>query len=676
MSAEDYYAKVEKNNVEKTINSTTQYMEMMQTYLKEMAKDGVGYEYSIKGTIDPSVAESAGYSELSSLELKMDINSKSNLAKISYETFLNDTALISADILADIENSKAYMQVKELSDKYLSLPFDTAYEDSELSDFSDYYASIDYAQFQEALENFDLDKDTQKRILERYSNVIIDSIKDVSLDKGVKVSVEDTSSKQTKIECKIDTDDMKKMLANIIASAKTDKDIMKLLVDNGVCTENDYTSALAIAEAYISSYDVSDIEMEPITMIVWVDNKGIITGREFDFSTSEENVSLGSQTSTKGDKTAYKLWATEADSTSISLTGSHTTKDKLVTGSCKLDINDAMVGPINIKYTNLGVKDFMASGYTGNIAITNPYIVGGSINIDLDYKDKTSFMNLTYNNQDKDLFTLNMSYAKKPFEEVQLPSDDQVYDIDDETDMSNYMAESKVEEYFQYLSDNFSWLDSYISQYKDTIMNSIYGNNDPYDDYDEYDDGYDDYDDEYDDDIESEDTSSVEADYDEIMAAGVPSNGLTTLGVKGADLSASLQSTYFADGFYDTDEYMSNTVSTYDNTEYTYYTTYNSFYYDDTYSNSLQMVSDTVNNDLYSVTFWDNDYDRFESMIMDTLAYVNPSISDSDLEAVRAKLTELYDSGTAGDIELDTIYLSIDKYDTSYYCDISYNNMP
>jgi ABC-type uncharacterized transport system substrate-binding protein len=63
-------------------------------------------------------------------------------------------------------------------------------------------------------------------------------------------------------------------------------------------------------------------------------------------------------------------------------------------------------------------------------------------------------------------------------------------------------------------------------------------------------------------------------------------------------------------------------------------------------------------------------------MIMDTLAYINPSISDSDLEAVKAKLTELQDSGTAGDIELDTIYLSIDKYDTSFYCDISYNNMP
>ncbi|MBR0302724.1 MAG: hypothetical protein IJQ80_02630 [Clostridia bacterium] len=216
---------------------------------------------------------------LKKIALNYSSSADQGIAGTKLSLALGDESVATIDLKTDIENDEFYLRIPELCDKYaatdlgtvvtvISSVFDlyntydygTDVEDDEYAiddfDIDDYYYESDdssqYGYYLDVINNIlnndqfkaakefltlipDLrdavpDKDTTKRILEKYIRIILDDIEDVKKHTE-KVSAGSSSKKYTAYTVKLNGNDLIRILKDVLAEAKSDEDILKIVDD-------------------------------------------------------------------------------------------------------------------------------------------------------------------------------------------------------------------------------------------------------------------------------------------------------------------------------------------------------------------------------------------------------------------------------------------------------------
>ena len=294
-SPEEYYQRVEKNNVRRGLDAAEAGEGVFALY-QEAAQTREGkQELFAEEKLQLSFDESALSEEVADLiedELGMDLAWLNNLGMYvsvgaqdellggTVTAFLNDKDIIDADFTFDTASGEAFFAVPRLSDQTVRI-------DPEEMAYASGLDAEDQAAAQELIDTL-TDEKLITTLIDRYSEIVIGDL--TKVEKGTeKLSAGGLSGKYTALEVKIDGKVMLKIGRDVLKKAQNDAEIKTVF-----CA---YAKSQGLSEAEIEQYYDSFLdkleekraeleEMDPkeitrnILMTVYVDGQGRIIGRD------------------------------------------------------------------------------------------------------------------------------------------------------------------------------------------------------------------------------------------------------------------------------------------------------------------------------------------------------------------------------------------------------------
>lgn len=336
-SPEKYYQWVEKGTVE---DAAAMASNIYANYLLESlnVRDmGASVSVNLKVGEDgldaiDTLAGLAGlgkmdFSWLEDVTLSGEWGSKDDVMQGILGLTVGKTQLLSVDAIVDVEGEAAYLAIPELSSMYIGVEAD---EIGDLEDVLEYAA--DNAENMEALVKALPEQKQLEKLIRKYIETALGSLEDVKVKKGKDVKAEGISQKCTMLEVSLDGDALEDMLKAVLEKMEDDKDLEKLVVEawdalseiDGLCLydmdgDDAWEEIQEVCKAAKKEVQVSsDFEL---VMKVYVDGKGNIQGRSFEYSDRyNDAVTVELLTPHKGSKFGYRL-AVSGSGSEIALTG-------------------------------------------------------------------------------------------------------------------------------------------------------------------------------------------------------------------------------------------------------------------------------------------------------------------------------------------------------------------
>jgi len=502
----EYLQTVIKDNCADLATSMTQqYDKNLQTYNME---DGLAYDYNLSvklsdqliDTLNQSMSESSGEALPDNFPTKYDIkgniNAKDSLSSINMELFANDTSLISASVVSDVENEKIYAQVPELSEGYIYV---TPQEQSEEDDYSyDFYDT--YAQ---SLEDFSLNgANLAEKGIEgkqigdtfiKYTNMIVDNLTgETTLEKDVEGSVVSVSYKYNKLSTKVSDADCLSIGNKILDEMQSDEVVKAIVMDNdGITTDEEYNQKiLDLKDNLNESVTQSDATN---TLNTYVNSYGVICGFELVEDATNEVVSCMFAM----DNLDYAI-ELKCDTTSMQIVANKNDKDTF-TGTATIldDTNNLTLNFENVSLTDNGYLNGKFSTDISSFDVEN----FNNITIEAIAGEDSQTLNCDFSGQ----FSLSTTVSLVDATSVSIPTGD-MYDYNTQfEDYSSTINETFYEDILTKLGLydwyqeklNSSTSDNDVYDYDDYITSDDNYSNDTYSDIDNQDDV--DYDDSTDD---------------------------------------------------------------------------------------------------------------------------------------------------------------------------------
>lgn len=392
------------------------------------------------------------FSWLQSISLDTNTSLQQGLEALTAAVLLNDSKLCDLNIYMDFAKMAEYIQIPDISEGYLVAPMESS--DVSISDDSMKL----YFNLLSDLSSVLPDKDTLSTLLERYGQLVISNMEDgASTDETV--SVEGISEDCTVYEGQLSEASTVKMLEDIAKTAKDDKEIKSLFdswTEAGVATDDQYQEFQTAVDDLLS--DSADEEADDSALIysrIWVNNEDKVVGREIGTVDGAETTPVFTCKAPSADGSSALLLEVQADGSSLTLTGSGTSSEGLLTG----DYIFAMDGTetMDIHVADLETKPEKTGYYNGKFTLTFPSVDTEStdsedtttnplagfaveVNLTSDITTETSQIDLTLTTSGAALATLSISggYGEGP-ETKDGDSLTPAYSVDDENDAVEYM---------------------------------------------------------------------------------------------------------------------------------------------------------------------------------------------------------------------------------------------
>ena len=392
------------------------------------------------------------FSWLQSISLDTNTSLQQGLEALTAAVLLNDSKLCDLNIYMDFAKMAEYIQIPDISEGYLVAPMESS--DVNISDDSMKL----YFNLLSDLSSVLPDKDTLSTLLERYGQLVISNMEDgASTDETV--SVEGISEDCTVYEGQLSEASTVKMLEDIAKTAKDDKEIKSLFdswTESGVATDDQYQEFQTAVDDLLS--DSADEGADDSTLIysrIWVNNEDKVVGREIGTVDGAETTPVFTWKAPSADGSSALLLEVQADGSSLTLTGSGTSSEGLLTG----DYIFAMDGTetMDIHVADLETKPEKTGYYNGKFTLTFPSVDTEStdsedtttnplagfaveVNLTSDITTETSQIDLTLTTSGAALATLSISggYGEGP-ETKDGDSLTPAYSVDDENDAVEYM---------------------------------------------------------------------------------------------------------------------------------------------------------------------------------------------------------------------------------------------
>lgn len=392
------------------------------------------------------------FSWLQSISLDTNTSLQQGLEALTAAVLLNDSKLCDLNIYMDFAKMAEYIQIPDISEGYLVAPMESS--DVSISDDSMKL----YFNLLSDLSSVLPDKDTLSTLLERYGQLVISNMEDgASTDETV--SVEGISEDCTVYEGQLSEASTVKMLQDIAKTAKDDKEIKSLFdswTEAGIATDDQYQEFQTAVDDLLS--DSADEGADDSTLIysrIWVNNEDKVVGREIGTVDGAETTPVFTWKAPSADGSSALLLEVQADGSSLTLTGSGTSSEGLLTGDYILAMDGTETMDIHV--ADLETKPEKTGYYNGKFTLTFPSVDTEStdsedtttnplagfaveVNLTSDITTETSQIDLTLTTSGAALATLSISggYGEGP-ETKDGDSLTPAYSVDDENDAVEYM---------------------------------------------------------------------------------------------------------------------------------------------------------------------------------------------------------------------------------------------
>ena len=392
------------------------------------------------------------FSWLQSISLDTNTSLQQGLEALTAAVLLNDSKLCDLNIYMDFAKMAEYIQIPDISEGYLVAPMESS--DVSISDDSMKL----YFNLLSDLSSVLPDKDTLSTLLERYGQLVISNMEDgASTDETV--SVERISEDCTVYEGQLSEASTVKMLQDIAKTAKDDKEIKSLFdswTEAGIATDDQYQEFQTAVDDLLS--DSADEGADDSTLIysrIWVNNEDKVVGREIGTVDGAETTPVFTWKAPSADGSSALLLEVQADGSSLTLTGSGTSSEGLLTGDYILAMDGTETMDIHV--ADLETKPEKTGYYNGKFTLTFPSVDTEStdsedtttnplagfaveVNLTSDITTETSQIDLTLTTSGAALATLSISggYGEGP-ETKDGDSLTPAYSVDDENDAVEYM---------------------------------------------------------------------------------------------------------------------------------------------------------------------------------------------------------------------------------------------
>ncbi len=461
-SPNEYYEYVEKKAIENQINEIKPYLNSVDTDVAAQVSMSVTYDReTVNSLLQSSMGESIEDIEaniglpLNSLGLNGTVATKDGNLYESLGLKLNDTNIISMELLMDIVNKELSMRFPELSSAILKTSLDLD--------------EVDSGKYTEQLKLLTPERTTD--FLRRYSTIIAENMKDVELTKGESLKLDTLSADCNKLTVTIDSESAENIANAILEEAKDDEYIYDLLpmLDMSV---SDFKSEIEDAQNNLKDSFGNNTIVE---MDVYVDNKGEIIGRDITAKEDGSNLGVfGYTVLTDSGYNEYKFYYTDEDGNKvINATGSETKTGDTSNGALNLAIKDpsgSLPSDISVtaKYDDVKIVKKGNLNYTyGTYTISSPQAFGASLVIENKVENDEQLCKLSVMMGSSSLVTIDTKSKYLTDYDIPKMTGDQVYDMN--TDMDSYISGIDFNTFIDNLSDklgaDLQWLKNALFGY-------------------------------------------------------------------------------------------------------------------------------------------------------------------------------------------------------------------
>jgi hypothetical protein len=470
-SAEESYQTIEKSNLEKQIDAISKaYGAYLDNY-KTSAK-GVGAEVSIKAIFDPSFAKEMKVDHLESVEASIDSVQTNKKSKSVITLLANNKDFTTLDVFADTEKELAYVLIPELSKAYLKVSTKANY--GELTGQTMPFTANDLINI---LNNNPLTEELLNKLLKKYSTIMVEGITNVTASGIENVSVGGVNADFSKITVKLDEKTLLSIAEKVLTTAKEDKDLSNVCVSYKLCTKSEYNNKIqnALDEISKSKKSLSEVKTDSkdvITMTIFVDDKGSITGREFTSNSDLDGLkglSFGYKVAKKDSNKGFQVWLSENNVEEFKTEGKVSASDKGVSGDVVLTVNDSVSKTsetFNIKLEDMNYTADGANSYlNGKLTVTGESLKGVSLGVNCIGSKNEQTIQMDYIKEGKNLISFLIGSRLKDFKNFKMPSKSaKIYDS--ETQINEYISSADAKEYLKGINKkiNVKEINTYLDQ--------------------------------------------------------------------------------------------------------------------------------------------------------------------------------------------------------------------
>lgn len=460
-SPKDYYAHIENNALENSVDKFVSYMKMSS------ASKNMGMEVSTnlsydKDTVGALLRSSMGMS-ISDLESIIGIpldsigfdmvsayNEEEAYNKIGLK--MNNTDIIYAELFMGYASEEMLIHLPDLSPAYLKQSLDI--KQYELGDLVEDFKINAY---EDALNL--LSSENIGDFIKRYSALIIGEVKDVTLTKDEQVTIGEITVESNLLTARFYPETLLDIYTKVLEEARNDEYILDLLALLDTSKE-EYNSNIDKALLDIKDkLQELDPEKELLTMNIYVAGDGRILGRELEFlDNTHDGSTIAYYYLQQKDKGSYEFYIKDNEETKFSLTGSHTKDNGTYSGGAVLetlirDDKGHTIYSFDIDYKDVKtvVKNNRIYNY-GSFNLSTGFMMGMEIVIEYDVKDDARLSTISLNMGRSSLVTLESS--AKYINDFTIPTPDENADYYDIlTESNEYYSTIDIQEYISSLSN-------------------------------------------------------------------------------------------------------------------------------------------------------------------------------------------------------------------------------
>lgn len=453
------YASTEKeawaNSVKNFVSAYASSLEQYDTVL-------AGTNAEIRLSLDESGRSLLGFlapfdvSWADSVSATMKTTFKDGKEGILMTLLLNGSQICTLEYYLDPDTQDIYMRIPELSDKFFKVNLQEAMQEQETEDIVSAYANSMNVSLSMISDYAALlpEAAVVEELLNKYAAFIFDNVTETE-STAETLTVGDVSEDCTVYEAQISAQDAIRMGTDILESARSDKEIQKILEMWGESfSDGDdlYEQFLLAVEGGLSSLqetEISEEDADTITTKIWVSEDGTIAGREL--SDTEGSLLLTWKMPQADAQFGYELSITDPDNAEngYKLSGNGTIENDLLNGDYQIYVGD--VPYVNIEVTDYDTVSAKNGEINGHYVITalaseedenTAFLQNFGLTVDMASAGTSDMIELSVTSAQSILATL--SITAEPGEGIQIPDLNtigEVYDTANEEDMDAFAAE-------------------------------------------------------------------------------------------------------------------------------------------------------------------------------------------------------------------------------------------
>lgn len=470
MKPDSYYQYVEKKNSKTMAENISAIYgnDFLESVIVTGGKGRMSMYVDIDNKARELLKEQTGmdFSWLKKAEFVLEGNVKDEKTALTLELVLNGQSIASVDVIEDSENGDIFGRIPFISDEYFSASLSDIYGNELGAAYDDLFENSE--KIKEALP----DSKTLEKILTRYIEIALESVNEA--DKGSsELSASGVSATYNTIEINIDDEICQNVVKNICKEIVKDKDIKKIINNIEKATEQD------LYDDFIDSIneledDADNIKLsEDIKMILWVNGKGEVVGREITIGNSRFKYAMPESGKDFGFELSYKQKVDGKKFTDImSVSGSGTRSGSKINGTFVLKTTqnsyvDYEAESETLKVMNVKVKDYdTEKAKEGNINGTftfklerdyvdllnlpdeiKPLLTGAAIQIKIASSANKSDIKLSFSIDGDNYISLGIAYSEES-------KSDAIPSVSDAVDIQELMQNINWVDIIEKLRDN------------------------------------------------------------------------------------------------------------------------------------------------------------------------------------------------------------------------------